>query len=87
MLTDDQKAFFMDMENLFNSPGWARLNQGWLTEMKALPEAAFFNSKTIEELDSERVRLRLLSELVGLPQTIEQMKEAILNPQGPQAGE
>ena len=44
-LTEQQKSFFMDMETTLNSPGWARLQEGWRAEQNMLHEATFFNAK------------------------------------------
>jgi len=77
-LTDEQKAFFMDMESLFNHPGWARLKQGWQAEFDALPQSSFYNAKSMEDMLADRTRLRLLHELLELPAQIERMKQEIL---------
>jgi hypothetical protein len=78
-LTDEQKAFFMDMESLFNHPGWARLRQGWQTEFEAIPQASFYNAKSMDDMLADRTRMRLLHELIELPAQIERMKQEILN--------
>lgn len=73
----EQKAFFMDMENMFNSAGWGRLQQGWESELNSLPEAVFYNAKTVEDLQAGRVRAALLRELLDLPAAVERQKEEI----------
>lgn len=74
MLTEADKAFFMDMEDLFNRPGWARLTQGWKNEADKLPEAMFYNAKTPEDMLTFRVRMELLRELISLPDAIQRAK-------------
>lgn len=77
-LSNEDKALFSDLEVTYNSPGWARLKQGWQEEMDNLPEAAFFNCKTLEDLHTYRVRYGLLKELVELPEDMEEARLALM---------
>lgn len=76
-LTDEQTQFFSAMESMFNSAGWKLLSQGWRQEQQMLPESAFFNAKTETDLQEDRVRYRLISELLSLPEEIARQKAAL----------
>ena len=79
-MREEQKQFFMEMDLLFRQPGWARLVDGWKQERDALPEAAFWNARTIEELMIARERYALLDQLCQLPDAIaEQQKEVVID--------
>lgn len=78
MKLDDKKIeYFTALEETFNTRGWALIVQGLEGERQKLPEAGFFNAKTIEELQALRVRYGVLTELVLLPGTIDQQKQQI----------
>ena len=80
MKLDDKKIeYFTALETTFNTPGWSLITQGMEEERAKLPEAGFFNAKTIEELQALRVRYGVLTELVQLPKLIDRQKEEILN--------
>lgn len=74
-----QKEFYASLENTFMTPGWNLITEGWRQEQAALPEAAFFNAKSMEDLEAIRVRYGLLDELIRLPDTIEQQKLDVIN--------
>lgn len=73
-LTAQQQEFYSNLENTFNTQGWALMVQGWKEEQKQLPLAAFFNAQTMDDVRAARVRYGLLDELITLPDTIEQQK-------------
>lgn len=77
-LNEEQKAFFMDMESLFNHPGWARLKKRWQDEFNAIPQSSFYNAKSMDDMLADRVRMGLLHELLELPNQIDRMKQDIL---------
>ena len=79
LFTADENSFFMDMENLFNSPGWGRLQKGWQEEHDSIAEDSFFNAKSYEDVELARVRRGMLSELINLPANIARQKESILS--------
>lgn len=74
MLTQKQTQFYSKLETTFLSDGWELIVQGWKNERDSIPEAAFFNAQTMEDIRVARVRYGLLSELIDLPATIEQQK-------------
>lgn len=74
---DDNTQLYADLEHTFNTPGWSRLVEGWKEEQKWLPEFAFYNAKTVEDLELARVRHKLLSELISLADDIRQQREAL----------
>lgn len=77
-LKPEQKQFFMELEALFEQPGWGHLVRGWKQELEALPMAGFFNAKTIEELEAYRQRYGLVQELLQLPETMAARKEVVI---------
>lgn len=77
-LTDQQKAFFDDMENTFNSAGWDRLTQGWRQERDSIPEAVFLNAKSMDDILVARTRYELLTELLQLAEFISAKKKHTL---------
>ncbi len=66
-LTQQQEAFYRELERTFDTAGWASLTVGWKEERDSLPLSAFTNAKTMEELEAARVRYELLSSLIDLP--------------------
>ena len=76
-MAENQKEIYDDLERTFNTPGWSHLKQGWKEERDALPLIAFFNVKTMEELETFRVRHTLLSQLIGLPEDMRAEREAL----------
>lgn len=81
-LNSEQQQFFAAMENTFRSPGWTMLANGWREDQKGLAEQMFFGAKNMEDVESARVRYRLLNELVQLPDVIAAQKTAILEDEG-----
>ncbi len=79
LLTDEQKSFYSDMEQTFNTAGWALLIKGWKEEQEALPENVFFNAATIEQVNDARIRYKLLDELIKLPEIIDAQKIDVIN--------
>jgi hypothetical protein len=69
---------FNELERTFSTPGWHFLKNGWQEEYNALPEIAFENVKTMEELNEYRERRRLLHQLIGLPEDVAQRQEELL---------
>jgi hypothetical protein len=76
-LTDEQKTFYQEMENTFNTPGWEYMKQGWAEEQSQIPLAVFFNAKSIDDVKAARVRYGLLDELLSLPETLTQQRENV----------
>lgn len=70
------KQHFMEMEMLFNQPGWRKLVDGWKEERDALYEAAFWNSKSFEDVLLARERWHMLNQLIELRETIDEQKAA-----------
>jgi hypothetical protein len=79
VLTDKQKEFFTAMENMFNTPGWTLLTQGWTGERDALYEHVFFNAKEIGDIRAAHVRYGILNELIELPNSTQRTKDETLN--------
>jgi hypothetical protein len=66
-LTKKEKVFFRELDTTFRTPGWVRLAAGWKEELEAIPLNAFWNAKSMEELEAARIRYELLTSLVELP--------------------
>lgn len=79
-MRETDKQYFMEMELLFNQPGWKRLVDGWTAERDALAEATFFNARTIEDVMLARERRAMLEQLIALPDEIEKQKEYAESP-------
>jgi hypothetical protein len=77
LLRDDELGYFMDMESLFNHPGWARLTKEIADEMKLAPEVTFATAKCWEDVQRAKDRYTALQTLVNLPNET-QMKRAEL---------
>jgi hypothetical protein len=75
-LTEQQLAFYTEMDAMFDTPGWAHLVKGWTQEMESLPNSLFFNAKNVEDILSARIRYGLLHELVGLQATLTEQRRA-----------
>lgn len=78
MLTEAEKAYFMDMESLFNSSGWSRLVTGWKAEQEQIVESALW--LTEEQRREAKERWQLLAELLRLPTTVDEQKTALTTP-------
>ena len=76
-LTEKQTQFFAAMEEMFLTPGWSLVTQGWKVEQGQLADAMFFNAKTLEDMSLARARHGLLDELITLPATITAQKAQI----------
>jgi hypothetical protein len=76
-LNDTQAVFYTEMENMFDTPGWAHLIKGWQQELDNLPQAMFFNAKTAEDILTARTRYGVLSELVGLAATLREQRRQL----------
>lgn len=77
MKEPNQNEMYDELERTFNTPGWSYLVQGWVDEREALPLMAFINAKTMEEIETFRVRYDLLSQLIGLAEDISASREAL----------
>ena len=77
-LNPEQQQFFAAMENTFRSPGWTMLANGWREDQKGLAEQMFFGAKSMEDVQTARVRYRLLTELIQLPDVIAAQKTDII---------
>ncbi len=78
-MDNKQKEFYANLEATFLTPGWDLIKRGWKEEQQQLPEVAFFNAKSMEDVEALRVRYGLLNELINLPETIEQQKLNLIN--------
>ena len=67
-MQEKERIFFRELETTFQTPGWARLTVGWKEELDAIPLNAFWNAKTMEDLEAARIRYELLTSLVDLPE-------------------
>ena len=81
-LNDQQQEFYATMEQTFGTKGWILLRQGWEEEQASLSDVVFYNAKSMDDVNTARVRHGLLNELVQLPETIAAQKDAILNDEG-----
>lgn len=71
LLSDDERAYFMEMESLFNHPGWARLCREMQHEIDTVPMVAFDNAKTWDELLKARARVQALRELMTYDKAVD----------------
>lgn len=78
-LDPKQVEFFTTMQNTFESPGWELLKQGWQSEVDQIPNAVFYNAKSIEEVGYARERVKLLNEMLALPAVIAMQRQQILD--------
>lgn len=79
MLTEDQKAYYMLYESLFEHPGWDILLREFIQpELEDLPTRAFENSKNFPELMQARGKLRAYEEFASIPEQIAQSKESVI---------
>jgi hypothetical protein len=74
LLSDDELGYFMDMESLFNHPGWARLSREIQAEMRSLPDITFASAKSWDDIVKARVRYEAIETLLNYPQSIEQRR-------------
>jgi hypothetical protein len=77
LLSDDEKSYFMDMESLFNHPGWTRLTTEMRKELEHIPQEVFTHAKTWETILEARARESVLRTFVEYPDAIEQRRAAL----------
>lgn len=77
LLSDDELGYFMDMESLFNHPGWARLTKELKAKLDMLPAVMFASAKSYEEVQAARIRHEELTTLLHYPQLLEQRRANI----------
>lgn len=77
LLSDDEKNYFMDMESLFNHPGWTRLTTEMQKELDQIPLDAFRYAKNYEMMQEARARETVLRTFVEYPQAIEDRRTAL----------
>ena len=77
LLSDDELGYFMDMESLFNHPGWTRLAKELKAESDRLPGATFDTAKSWEDVQTARQWRRAVDTLLGYPEAIEQRRAEI----------
>lgn len=74
LLSDDEKSYFMDMESLFNHPGWARLTKEIQAEVDRQPEATFDNAKSWDDVLSARQWRKALLTMISYPDHVDQRR-------------
>ena len=75
LLSDDELGYFMDMESLFNHPGWARLTKEIALKLQQIPDVTFATAKSYEDVITARVRHEELTTLLHYQQIVEQRRE------------
>jgi len=75
LLSDDEKAYFIDMESLFNHPGWERLTREMRAEAELIPQSAFRSASNFEKIIEARARLEALETLIGYPDAVDQRRQ------------
>lgn len=77
-MNEDQKneQMYRDVQALFEMPGWTHLRRSWEAEAEQLKEAVFYNAKDEKDLLVARTRWELLTQLVSLPETITEARNA-----------
>lgn len=78
LLTEAEKAHFMEMDAMFNSAGWSSLTKVMQAQIDAIPLQAFYNAKSFEELQLARVRMQEMSSLVQLPLLMERSRDELI---------
>lgn len=74
LLSDDELGYFMDMESLFNHPGWARLVKEIKAEVERTPAVMFASAKSWEDVQKARERYTALETLLAYPAHVEQRR-------------
>lgn len=74
LLSDDELGYFMDMESLFNHPGWTRLAKEIKAEVDRAPGATFDTAKSWEDVLKAREWRRALETLLDYPEAIERRR-------------
>lgn len=74
LLSDDELSYFMDMESLFNHPGWERLIKELTAEAQRLPDVLFASAKSWDDVQAARERYKALQTLLMYPEIIEQRR-------------
>ena len=77
LLSDDELGYFIDMESLFNHPGWARLSKEIAAEMKNAPEVTFATAKSWDDVTRARDRYTALQTMLNLPNEVQMKRDAI----------
>lgn len=75
LLSDDERSYFMDMESLFNHPGWTRLAREIKAEADRVPGATFDTAKSWDAVLEARSWRRALETLLSYPDSIEQRRQ------------
>lgn len=78
-ITERDAAYYASMQRTFETTGWENLRKGWQAEVDSLPEAMFFNAKSMEDMVKARVRYGLLRELLDLPVSLETQYNALVD--------
>jgi len=77
LLSDDEQSYFMEMESLFNHPGWARLTRELEAEIAAVPAEQFERAKSYDDILVARARYDALKTFVAYPQHVEIRRQQI----------
>lgn len=64
----------MEMESLFNQPGWTRLTKEIEAEAKRLPDITFATAKCWEDVLAARERYAALTQLLAMPALADQRR-------------
>ena len=78
MLTDEEAAYFQDMEALFRHPGWQRLTEELDRSLAAAPEDGFWGVKDWNELLVRRATIEARRTLRDYPEAVSGRKEHLL---------
>ncbi len=78
-ISERNATYYTSMQRTFETAGWENLRKGWQTEVDNLPEAMFFNAKSMEDMAKARVRYGLLRELLDLPSSLEAQYNALVD--------
>lgn len=77
-LTDSERSYFSEFEEFFDSPAWRALAEGWRKDLEALPERAFWEAKSWDEILAARALCTKLKEYLSAPQLIAYRKAAMI---------
>lgn len=78
LLSDSEKEEFRDFEQMFQTPGWQKLQKEIMEEIATAPTRMFWEVRSFEELLVERARLSNLMRLAHFEAVMEQRREGIV---------
>ena len=78
LLNSSEREKFHNLEQMFDSPGWAILTRDMRAEVEDLPIRAFFDAPDFEALQAARAKHTALTEVLAYPDFIALEKENLM---------